>query len=107
MKTLYTLQFAYSLRFSLESIVESVGSVINRHGDKARASMKTEHLANEIFVSWNGPQEFSNRANELIRYSLFKYFQPKPINFYTRKGDFSVGSSTVASILRKQSKLEL
>ena len=30
----------------LEAIVESVGSVINRHGNKASASMKAEHLAN-------------------------------------------------------------
>ena len=35
----------------LEAIVESIGSVINRHGSKARAKMKTEHLVNEIFVS--------------------------------------------------------
>ena len=91
----------------LEAIVESIGSVINRHGSKARAKMKTEHLANEIFVSWNGPQEFSKKANELIRSSLFKYFHPKPIYFYTEKGDFNIGSSTVANILRKRSRIDL
>ena len=35
----------------LEAIDESVGSVISRHGNKASASMKADHLANEIYVS--------------------------------------------------------
>ena len=51
----------------IETIVEAVGSVINKHGSKARSSMKPSTIADEIFVSWNAPSVIralqSSRSN--------------------------------------------
>lgn len=42
----------------VESIVESVGSTINYHGNKSRASMNHQTLNDEVNIVWNGPEEF-------------------------------------------------
>ena len=74
----------------LEAVVESVGSVINRHGYGQRSQLTAEHLSEEIMVAFNGPPKFSSASYSLIRESLYQYFKGKPIHFYkdTKKRQF-------------------
>ena len=85
-----------------ESIFESVVSAINRHGSKERSKMSNDNFNDEIFVFWNGPEEFSCEAQNLIRKSLHSYL-PNKIHFYT-SGSFSNStaftSKTLANILK-------
>ena len=88
----------------IETIVESVGSVINKHGKKERSSMKPRNLSDEIFVSWNGPPEHSVAARKLLNNSLNSYFKGNP-RFYKnnkRSANFSSTSSSVGKMLLKQ-----
>jgi hypothetical protein len=80
----------------VESIVESVGSVINHHGNTSRASMTPKNLNDEINVVWNGPEEFSQDGQMIIKASLHSYF-PDKIHFYAYTRH-SFASSTVANV---------
>ena len=51
----------------LEAVVESVGSVINRHGYGQRSRLTAKHLSEEIMVSYNGPPKFSSASYALLR----------------------------------------
>ena len=92
-----------------ESIVESVGSVINRHGCEERSKLSHENLNDEVFVSWNGPEEFSCAAQTLIRKALHSYF-PQKIHLYTA-GTFSnpsaYTSSTIVNLINKPSRVSI
>ena len=91
----------------LEAVVESVGSVINRHGYGQRSRLTAKHLSEEIMVSYNGPPKFSSASYSLLRRSLYQYFKEKPIHFYKgeTKGNFEVQSSTVAAIRKKRARI--
>ena len=91
----------------LEAVVESVGSIINRHGYGQRSRLTAEHLSEEIMVAFNGPPKFSSASYSLIRESLYQYFKGKPIHFYknTKKSNFEVQSSTIAAIRRKSARI--
>ena len=87
----------------VESIVESVGSTINYHGNKSRSSLSHQSLNDEINVVWNGPEEFSPDAQAIIKASLHDYF-PDTIHFYANHRN-SFASSTVANVINKPSRI--
>ncbi len=90
-----------------ESIVESVGSVINSHGCKSRSKLTVENLNEEVFVAWNGPEEFSCDGHALIKKSLYKYFNNK-LHLYTAgsgSNSYKYTSSTLVSIMNKNSRV--
>ena len=87
----------------VESIVESVGSTINHHGNKSRSSMSHQTLNDEVNVVWNGPEEFSSDAQAIIKSSLYSYF-PESIHFYAHS-NCSFASSTVANLVNKPSRI--
>ena len=95
------------VKSSLETVVESVGSIISYHGYGQRSRLTAEHLSEEIMVAYNGPPKFSSASYSLIRESLYQYFKGKSINFYknTKKGNFEVQSSTIAAIRRKSARI--
>ena len=90
-----------------ESIVESVGSVINRHGCDSRSKLTMENVNEEVFVAWNGPEEFSCDARALIRKAMNTYFHNK-LHLYTAgsaSNSYSYTSSSIVNILNKNSRI--
>ena len=91
----------------LEANAESIGSVINRHGSKERASLLPASLSNEVQVNWNGPLEFSPSATKIIKEALDLYFQGKTTGlcFYTNS-KAKIISTTVASFMKRPSRID-
>ena len=54
----------------LEAIAESIGSVINQHGCKERASILPSTLSSEVLVSWNGPPELRVATTDILEEAL-------------------------------------
>ena len=102
------IHFAIScfVKSPLEAIVESIGSVINRHGYCQRSSMTPENLFDKITVAFNGPPKFSKQISSLLEKALFDYFANKPLHFYENQtnGVFQIPSSTVSKILKKRAR---
>ena len=57
-ETIIHLSLCCFVKSPLEAVVESVGSVINRHGYGQRSRLTAKHLSEEIMVSYNGPPKF-------------------------------------------------
>ena len=91
------------------SIVESVGSVINRHGNKLRGSLTTSNLSNEVSVAWNGTEEFTADGQNIIKTALHTYF-PKRVHFYKYGSKastllFTSTSKVVMNQINRQSRI--
>ena len=80
----------------LEATAESIGSVINHHGCKERASILPSTLSSEVQVSWNGPSEFSFATTEILEESLKIHFDGKKTGFYTHS-KVKLSSKTLAA----------
>ena len=97
------------IKSPVESIVESVGSTINRHGNKHRASLTLNSLTDEINVAWNGPEEFSADAKAIIKNAIHSYFHNSSIHFYTHGTSSSYSSfttsKTVMNLINKKSRI--
>ena len=97
------------IKAPIETIVESVGSVINKHVKKARSAMKPQTLADEVLVSWNGPSEHSSAAEAILHKALHNHFTESPITFYKnskRSKIFATASSTVGKMLKTKSRIQ-
>ena len=106
-ENILNLALACFIKSPNESIVESVGSVINQHGKKSRSSMKNENLDSELFIAWNGPEEMSSQANDLIERAIKKHFKDKPLHFYSMEQAKSFyQSTTVTNHLKKPSRVQ-
>ena len=90
----------------LEAVVETVGSVINRHGHDSRGRLKADGLSQEVAVAYNGPRKFTREAKAICKSALSSHFTGKSVHFYTKKGHFKVASSTIATILKKRSRID-
>ena len=94
------------VKVPLEATAESIGSVINQHGCKERASILPSTLSSEVQVSWNGPSEFSVATTEILEEALKIYFDGKKtgLRFYTHS-KVKLSSKTVAAHMNEPSRI--
>ena len=72
------------MKGAIESTVESMGSKLEHHNMEGRR-ITTEHLNEEVFVAWNGP-EIQHCDNVLsTRGALNRYFGGKQWHFITSR----------------------
>ena len=65
-----------------EGVAESMGNVIEIHGDKRRERMHIEDLGREAFIHWNGPPV--HKADRLGKKALDRHFKNGRWNFITQ-----------------------
>ena len=66
----------------LKATAESIGSVINQHGYKERASILPSTLSREVLVSWNGPPELRVATTDILEEALKIYFDGKKTGLF-------------------------
>ena len=66
----------------LEATAESIGSVINQHGCKERASILPSTLSSEVLISWNGPPELRVATTDILDEALKIYFDRKKTGLF-------------------------
>ena len=68
--------------------------------------MKPSTISDEIFASWNGPLEFSTKAENIVKNSLMSHFNGKP-RFNTNFGhNLSTTSTTKNRNLKAVSRVD-
>ena len=93
------------IKSPIEAVVESIGSVINAHGSEQRSSMLPGTLEDEVMVAWNGPEEFSEKTQEILKTVLNKHFKGLP-HFYVNASRIKVISKDMSRIISKPSRFD-
>ena len=90
----------------LEATAETIGSVINQHGNKGRCSLLPSSLSNEVQIAWNGLEEFQTATTDLIREALYEYFEGKKtgLRFYINT-KLKLMSTTIRDNMAKRSRI--
>ena len=86
-----------ALKTHVESVAESMGSIIDLHSDKRRG-IDVRVVGEESMIHWNGPP--INRANDLLESALDRHFGGRRNwHFITRQNK---PESTVISRLKRE-----
>jgi hypothetical protein len=65
-----------------EGVVESMGNLVEIHGDKRRGNMDISDIGKEALIDWNGPP--LAKADRLGKEALDRHFGKGRWNFITR-----------------------
>lgn len=80
-----------------ESVVEGMGSILDRHTHHSRASMDIQTCAQEAMIHWNGP--LPHEAERFLTMSLNKFFGGKKWKFWHQDGRDRFAKAKVSTVL--------
>eukprot|EP00959_Pyramimonas_sp_CCMP1952_P405251 8493602-Pyramimonas_sp.AAC.1 len=83
-----------------ESVVEGMGSVLDRHASPARGSLAAELYAKEATVHWNGP--VTHEAESFLTKALNKHFDGKEWRFWHTYGRDRYYKAKVSTVLDRK-----
>ena len=93
------------IKLSVESVVESVISVYNKHNSKVRNIDETT-ANDEMFISVNGPE--IREADDILKEALDEHFKNSKVGWhFTTNTLFKTAGPTVCKILNKKNKLNI
>ena len=63
-----------------EGVVESMGNLVEIHGDKRRGNMDISDIGKEALIDWNGPP--LAKADRLGKEALDRHFGKRKVEFH-------------------------